>query len=755
MSLQPQTWQSTLHLADQSVNESANRKSARRRKFESGPPAETGFADKTNCVFNTTPMETSNNYKRQSIPPKSPEELPRESEPIKEEQGLSGPPPERDTADVLDDLSQLTRKKARRKRVKNQCLMTFDTRGYSKQSKNRVANDQPNQSDTMLIAGHKFNKYSDVFDFKNSPATGSRQSTERSPPPASEQPAAERIYRLSDGRLTTEQELWNLEVYELPLEKIGFGEDQAHDTAITQWRGRWMQTKRSRCRMWGNLFYEKAKWNDPQLLLVPQKWIPRVLWENHDSPEAGHPLIHATITRLRKRYSWPTMWDDVRQHVISCTVCAQQDPPLPEGEWSSPWTSPPQKTIKWQTTSQNSANDDTKIKSSINGQPTPKPSSSNHIKRQTSDQSATSDLKQPVVERMYRLDADRLVSEQELWKFEVYDLPLHQISFKEHQENDEEIKVMREQHARPGRSGYILCDGILYRQKEFGDSRILLVPREWIPRVIWENHNSAKAGHPWINETVARIRKRYAWSTMWHDVEQHILDCSVCARKSTDLPKGEWSSPWKRPPQKPIRARAKTKSLIRDSSFGQDLCFMTSECAESTRPAEAVPIQNGESKSPFASLKQKTYWPYDYRLRGCEVYDLPLQTICFDRDQENDFHVNRMRELAESKRKTPYRLVNNILYWQSEPDAPLRLVVPQKWAHRVVRENHDDAGHPDVYDTSSRVSRKYYWPDSWTNSKNRVLKCKVCRNDPDRQAFRVQPTIQPVKGESQVQQPVH
>lgn len=56
-------------------------------------------------------------------------------------------------------------------------------------------------------------------------------------------------------------------------------------------------------------------------LCVPQENIIGVMKECHDSPLAAHGGCHKTVHRIRERYYWPTIKDDVARYIGKCEVC--------------------------------------------------------------------------------------------------------------------------------------------------------------------------------------------------------------------------------------------------------------------------------------------------------------------------------------------------------------------------------------------------------------------------------------------------
>lgn len=56
-------------------------------------------------------------------------------------------------------------------------------------------------------------------------------------------------------------------------------------------------------------------------LCVPKEQVKTVLYENHDSPTAGHLGIHKTISKIQDRYYWPGWRKDVKNYVRCCDKC--------------------------------------------------------------------------------------------------------------------------------------------------------------------------------------------------------------------------------------------------------------------------------------------------------------------------------------------------------------------------------------------------------------------------------------------------
>ena len=90
---------------------------------------------------------------------------------------------------------------------------------------------------------------------------------------------------------------------------------------------------------WRRLVYKDGlifrRWEDErtghethQQLCLPRKLGPQVLCALHDNPSAGHLGVTKTLERVRKRFHWLGMREDVENHVRMCMACAEvNDPP--------------------------------------------------------------------------------------------------------------------------------------------------------------------------------------------------------------------------------------------------------------------------------------------------------------------------------------------------------------------------------------------------------------------------------------------
>ncbi|XP_011688274.1 PREDICTED: uncharacterized protein LOC105450226 [Wasmannia auropunctata] len=80
------------------------------------------------------------------------------------------------------------------------------------------------------------------------------------------------------------------------------------------------------------------KWEAPNLkesiaqLIVPKKWVKRILEEIHDSPSGGHFGINKTLEKIRKRFYWATCKQDVEDWCRTCKVCVAKKGPAGKGK---------------------------------------------------------------------------------------------------------------------------------------------------------------------------------------------------------------------------------------------------------------------------------------------------------------------------------------------------------------------------------------------------------------------------------------
>ena len=98
--------------------------------------------------------------------------------------------------------------------------------------------------------------------------------------------------------------------------------------------GRFKQQCEDFVVMSGVLFkirYERLDKGKPSLVLcVPEKYLPTILYQYHDSILAGHPGIVKLYEQLRRKYYFPGLLNIIHQYVKSCIECESTKPKLNE-----------------------------------------------------------------------------------------------------------------------------------------------------------------------------------------------------------------------------------------------------------------------------------------------------------------------------------------------------------------------------------------------------------------------------------------
>ena len=83
----------------------------------------------------------------------------------------------------------------------------------------------------------------------------------------------------------------------------------------------------------------------------------------------------------------------------------------------------------------------------------------------------------------------------------------------------------------------LLENGVLYRQWQTEDGRgtrlQLVLPRSLIPDILSALHDAPSAGHLGVTKTVERVRERFHWYGLQHDVEDWCRQCAKCPRRKS------------------------------------------------------------------------------------------------------------------------------------------------------------------------------------------------------------------------------
>ena len=77
-------------------------------------------------------------------------------------------------------------------------------------------------------------------------------------------------------------------------------------------------------RRWEN---DKTGQEIYQQICLPESFVPQVLHVLHNSPSAGHIGVSKTLEKVRRRFYWHGMCEDVENHIRRCSPCAQVNDP--------------------------------------------------------------------------------------------------------------------------------------------------------------------------------------------------------------------------------------------------------------------------------------------------------------------------------------------------------------------------------------------------------------------------------------------
>lgn len=137
------------------------------------------------------------------------------------------------------------------------------------------------------------------------------------------------------------------------------------------------------------------------------------------------------------------------------------------------------------------------------------------------------------------------------------DMPsIHPENLRQQQLDDPEVKKIINSFeaaddavdvARWTERGYLMLNGILYRYLPDGDEEeaMLVVPKEMVPKILHEYHDSPTAGHYGVEKTIQKISSRYYWVGMRRTITEHVKSCIECQRfkPSNQKPAGLLQTP--------------------------------------------------------------------------------------------------------------------------------------------------------------------------------------------------------------------
>ena len=79
-------------------------------------------------------------------------------------------------------------------------------------------------------------------------------------------------------------------------------------------------------------------------------------------------------------------------------------------------------------------------------------------------------------------------------------------------------------------ANFLMFNGLLYFRNA-DNIRRMVVPKEYIPTILFAYHDSIFSNHPGVVKTQENIARKYYWPTLNKDVTQYVKDCQQCARR--------------------------------------------------------------------------------------------------------------------------------------------------------------------------------------------------------------------------------
>ena len=80
------------------------------------------------------------------------------------------------------------------------------------------------------------------------------------------------------------------------------------------------------------------------------------------------------------------------------------------------------------------------------------------------------------------------------------------------------------------REGYTLQNDLLHYRTRL----VLPATSTWIPRVLFELHDSALGGHSGFYRTFKRVSANVFWRGMKKDIQTYVAHCEVCQKSKYD-----------------------------------------------------------------------------------------------------------------------------------------------------------------------------------------------------------------------------
>jgi hypothetical protein len=94
---------------------------------------------------------------------------------------------------------------------------------------------------------------------------------------------------------------------------------------FTQQQRRKLINQAKNFRLKNNLLYKVDKRKPNSLLKVIRKHeLEPVLYMMHNDPTAGHFATEIMFEKIRSRYYWPQMYENIKSYVQSCDICQRR-----------------------------------------------------------------------------------------------------------------------------------------------------------------------------------------------------------------------------------------------------------------------------------------------------------------------------------------------------------------------------------------------------------------------------------------------
>lgn len=77
----------------------------------------------------------------------------------------------------------------------------------------------------------------------------------------------------------------------------------------------------------GNLYKKNKQDRNQPLRVIQKEEMPSILEKFHSEDLAGHMGINATYSKIKERYYWNNMYQDVKDYVQSCDLCQRKNKP--------------------------------------------------------------------------------------------------------------------------------------------------------------------------------------------------------------------------------------------------------------------------------------------------------------------------------------------------------------------------------------------------------------------------------------------